>query len=620
MEKKELESIIGRIRRAEQERDSKYSAQWQDWERRYRSRTERQREGSNLFVPQTFMQCEVIKARVGESLFSSRPYVAALPRNEGDQQRAANVQTLLDWQMNDRMDLPRLISQQIVGSLVVYGTAVAYTGWKLRTRLLRQPKKVEEALLGGDGKPLLDQGGRALRYASSRVETKREVIYDDPMVSALSLYDFFIDPEAEQIEDARFLGHREYLSRSQLEDLEAQGGFRIDWEKLQSGDPEGRQHFGDPEDPGLYLLHHYWEDQRHVVILGRSQCALDEDNPFWHGEYPYDKCCFVSVPGEFYGIGVPEILAGLQDELNTSRNQRIDYNSMSLRRMWKLRKGCGLSNADLIWRQNGILQVENMDDVQEINLQSLPADAFANENSIKQDMQDATGCHDIIMGLAYSNETATTTMTRDNNASLRFKTVVNALVKDIMLPIARKFISMDRQFLREERAFRLLNQEDSGIFHLDPTDLGGDYDVIYCGSAVESLANREMNKNKALQAYSLALSDPAYQADDRARLALFRRVLEALDMTEAEQLLPRSRSGQSLPQAAETAGKGVAMQNSRDLLLRELVASPGAGDEAAEAKKAKPDAVETAGPGADPAELRAAAAVALLLAAAKKSG
>ena len=39
------------------------------------------------------------------------------------------------------------------------------------------------------------------------------------------------------------------------------------------------------------------------------------------------------------------------------------------------------------------------------------------------------------------------------------------------------------------------------------------------------MANRELNKERVLQAYSLALNDPAYQRDDEARLKLFRKVL-----------------------------------------------------------------------------------------------
>lgn len=115
----------------------------------------------------------------------------------------------------------------------------------------------------------------------------------------------------------------------------------------------------------------------------------------------YERC-YTSLPNEFYGIGIPRSVEYLQLELNTTRNQRIDYNSMALRRMWKLRKGCGLTPKDMIWRQNGILAVDNMDDIQEIQVADIPATAFANGSVIKQDMRDATGCHDIIMGLSGS--------------------------------------------------------------------------------------------------------------------------------------------------------------------------------------------------------------------------
>ena len=187
-----------------------------------------------------------------------------------------------------------------------------------------------------------------------------------------------------------------------------------------------------------------------------------------------------------------------------------------------------------------------MDDVMEINIQDIPATAFANESSIKQDMQDATGCHDILMGMSYANETATTTMTRDNNASLRFKAIISGIVRDLLVPIARKCASLDQQFLSEMRLLRLLG-EDAQISpdrrSIGPYDLTGEMDIIFCGSAVEPAASKQLNKEKTLQAYSLALADPAYQQDDAARLRLFRRVLEVLEIKDADSLLP----GAALP-------------------------------------------------------------------------
>ena len=527
MDKKDVARYLTRIADAEQWRDGRFGALWADCLRRYRSQPAGPREGSNLFVPHTFMQAEVIKARLEESLFSSRPYISTLPREGTDAERAAKVQLLLDWQLNDRMNLPRLVGEEIAGSMMIYGTGVAYTGWQVRTRRVKRGRY-------GSG----PGGGQGER----QVYEEEVVLYDDPVVANIPLTSFFVDPTAESIPGARFCGHSEYVTRAMLEEGQEQGKYAIDWDRLPALD-EKRE--GDDFETGeakeFYLLQHYWEDERRLVFLNRAQCICEEDNPFWHGMKPYDKCCYATAPGEFYGMGVPELLAGLQDELNTARNQRIDYNSLALRRMWKLRKGCGLTARDLLWRQNGVLQVENMDDVQEINIQSLPGDAFANESGIKQDMQDATGCHDIIMGLSYANETATTTMTRDNNASLRFKTVIRSLIQDLLLPIARKCVIMDQQFLDRGRAVRLLGAGAGELLDLSPQELLGDFDVIYCGTAIESMANKELNKEKLLQAYSLALADPAYQNDDLARMKLFRKVLAAMEISEGDELLPRVR-------------------------------------------------------------------------------
>jgi len=537
MEEKQVQRVLERIREAESWRDSNYRSLWEDCLRRYRSQVKQKREGSNLFVPHTFMQCEVIKARVNETLFATRPYLAVLPREGNDTVKAEKLQMLLDWQMNERMDLARLLGEEVVGNVIIYGTGITYTGWQVKTRRVTEAR-YEDRLLTDAA-----QAAWAAHFSlpqRSTVQTE-QVVWDDPVVVNIPLTDFYVDPKAQTVEEARFCGHKEPVTREMLADLEAQGKYCIDWDHLQTMDEAdaAADFFDSGDSKEMYLLHHYWEDDRHLVFLNRSQCICEEENPFWHGEKPYDKACYVPLEGSFYGMGIPELLAGLQDELNTCRNQRIDFNSMALRRMWKLRKGSGLTARDLLWRQNGVLQVENMDDIQEINTQNLPADAFANEAGVKQDMQDVTGCHDILMGVAYSGETATTTMTRDNNASLRFKSVVRCIIKDLLVPIARKCVAMDRQFLSAERAVRLLGEGGGDVLSVCPQDLCGEYDVIYCGAALETMANREVNKERALQAYSLALADPAYQRDDAARLKLFEKVLRGLGLADAEQLLPR---------------------------------------------------------------------------------
>lgn len=228
----------------------------------------------------------------------------------------------------------------------------------------------------------------------------------------------------------------------------------------------------------------YWEDDRHAVIINREQLALDEKNPFWHGMKPYDRCCYVPLSNEFYGMGIPEMLAGLQAELNTTRNMRLDYNAMAMRRMWKIRKGYGLTARDLVWRQNGVIELDDMEDIQEINVQELSYSAFTNEDVIKQDMRDTTGVHDIVMGLSEADETATTTATKDNNANLRFQHFIEAVVEQLLVPIAKKCLALDQQYLEESRIFRLLNEEMDELYQVDAFDIAGDYDTVSGDSTV----------------------------------------------------------------------------------------------------------------------------------------
>ena len=555
---KDFDTIKQRISTAESWRDNNYTEVWKKCLRQYRSRKNEAVTGrSNIFVPYTFMQVEVIKARIAESLFNSNPFITVLPREDNDVEMAEHVQSLLSWQFNDRMDIERLFSEHLLDDITIFGTTISYTGWLTRKRKTKRRGKVERELTYPDtGAVVMNEMGLPVSVQVAEVIEEDETVYDDPIVQKIDLFDFFTDPMSCNITDARYCGHREWLSKNAIQELEESAGWSVEnWDELSpdetvEGGKRIRADIGSGKDisqdesgskNGMYKVTHYWEDGRHVVIINDSVCALDEENPFWHGMKPYDKCCYVTLSGEFYGMGIPEILFDLQAELNTNRNQRIDYMSMALRRMWKLRRDCGLTARDLVWRQSGVIQVEDMDDVQEIAVQPLPASAFSHEDVVKQDMRDATGCHDIIMGLGYSaNETATTTMTKDNNASIRFKDVVKAVVQDLLIPIAKKCVSLDQQFLGEERLIRLSSsiEPSANLLVVSPDDLLGCYDVSYVGTAVDAMANRELNKQKVQETYSLAMSNPLVQQDPESQRALLRELLEANDIRNVDDILP----------------------------------------------------------------------------------
>lgn len=594
---KDLEKLIDRIHQAERWRDGNFKEDWRRWLRTYRSQPEQKREGSNIYVPYTFMIVETVKSRIANSIFANRPYLTMLPVGHGDSLRAEKIEKLMDWQMNERMGVERVYSNHLLSDLLVLGTAIQYTGWRKTLRAIKRLETIEYPL-EVDGVPINGVDGAPL-YITSRGPTKQNrVVYDDPEVKSIDLFDFYVDSNAENIEDARFCGHREYYSKKQLQALTKTAGWKIDWKKI-SGEEDslegGRtiraelqqkgQSAIEVEGNGLYLVHHYWEDERHAVIINESYCALDEENPFWHGVKPYDKCCYCTLPHEFYGIGIPEMVYGLQNELNTVRNQRIDYNSMALRRMWKVRRGSGLTPKDLVWRQNGIVQVNELDDVQEIQVADLPASAFTNEGIIKQDMQDTTGCRDVILGLSATNETATTTMTKDNNASLRFKDVVTAVISQLLVPLGKKCFELDQQFMTEEKVFRLMDSKADEIFVASPFDLDGEYDVMYSGTAVDPMANKELQKQRMIEVLNVIQNNPLYQNDPQALLAVLREFFKAEGFRDYDEMLPQMslRQSPSSSLAAENPGMagasiGGGMLNAANMLQGINDISTGGGD------------------------------------------
>lgn len=579
---RDLSQIISRIAQAEQWRDSNFKEDWRRWLRQYRSRPEQRREGSNIFVPYTFMVVETIKSRIVNSIFASRPYLTMLPVGAGDSARSEKVEKLIDWQMNERMNVERIYSGSLLSDLLILGTAIQYTGWRKTVRKVKRMETVSQPLFV-EGTPVFGNAGEQLQL-SARLPVQQEItVYDDPEVMSIDLFDFYVDSKAENIADARFCGHREYYSKKALQDLVKNAGWKIDWEKAGVEEEEAgsgkaiRIELNDKSlgeidagKNGMYLVHHYWENDRHMVIINNKYCALDEENPFWHGLKPYDKCCYCTLPHEFYGIGVPEMLYGLQSELNTVRNQRIDYNSMALRRMWKVRKGCGITPRDLIWRQNGIVQVNELDDVQEIQVADIPASAFTNESIIKQDMQDATGCRDVILGLAATNETATTTMTKDNNASIRFKDVVTAIIAQLLIPLGKKCLELDQQYMTEEKVFRLMDSRPMEIFSASPFELDGEYDVMYSGTAVDPIANKELQKQRMIEVLNVIQNNPLYQSNPQALTAVLREFFKAEGFRDYEEMLPQmamqpTLPGQPMVEGQSGASRGGGMLNAENM-------------------------------------------------------
>jgi hypothetical protein len=580
---KNLSKYINRIDYAEQKRDAYWRDKWLAWYKRYRNirdqiidpRTKKPRiDRSNISIPYGFTMVETVLPRLIETLFAARPYVSMKgmppgtsgmdPQQLMDMLRAKDkpwetaakkMETLIDYQMNVPMDIQDVFDDGLK-ILAIYGTTVSFTGWCYREKeiIRKERQTVMSGEFGQDGveMPLLEEDG--VTPVTDYVEvTESKKSYDDPEVAFLDLGLFYADPNGTNVDDARYCGHDVYKSKADLKEMEKEGLISVDWKRLPKdartnearnyrqtaiGLPTSDDQESNGHEDDLYQLTYYWEDDKRVLILNRKQIVAEGPNPYWHKSKPYDKEVYSKVPGEFYGIGIMEITEDLQDELNVERNQRIDYRSHSMRRMFKMRRGAEIDKNQLVWKQNGIIEVQKMDDVDVLAApDGALAGSFNQEQIIKQDIRDTVGAHDIVMGTGNSG-TATESMAKDNNASIRFKKVISSIEKKLLVRITRKMVQMNQQYIDDVRMLPLFDQDESEWPVITPEEIQGEFHLSPSGSSVEPMANKEAYKQRMVELYGMFRQDPFYQQFPGKRRNLMKIVYESFDITETDDLLP----------------------------------------------------------------------------------
>lgn len=572
-----LQKYITRIEAAENFRDRNYRDRWTRFYKMWRNVVDQLtddkgkpiKDRSNISIPYAFTMIETILPRLVETLFAGRPYVSikGIPLDfqhyheykdlKPWEDSACKMETLLDYQQNIVFDIQDIFHTGLKVA-ALYGTTVAYTGWKLQERDVTR-KELQPVMddtpdpVTGLKMPMMEMDGvtQVMDYNPVTVTVKE---YDDPEAEFLDLGLFFVDQNAKDIDDARFAGHVEYLSKRELDAMaESDPDMNIDWKKVPStsvknnarnfrmsaiGIPVGEDsNLTLDQDFDLYEVHHYWEDDKCVVILNRGYVAKESENPFWHKKKPYDKDVYTRVPHEFYGIGVIEMIEDLQLELNTERNQRIDYRSYSMRRMFKVLKTAEIDPKDLVWKQGGKIRVDDKDDVTVIDMPPMSGDSFNQESVIKADMRDATGSQDVVMG-GSSGGTATEAMRNDNNAAMRFKLIISSLEKRLLVNISRKMIQLNQQFIEDVRVLPKFDQPDQEWPEITPEEIQGEFHLTAAGSSVEPLANKEAFKQRMVELYGVASRDPFFQQFPIKRRNLLKKVFESFNITDVDDILP----------------------------------------------------------------------------------
>lgn len=510
-------------------------------------------DGSNLFIPYIFNIVENAFPKIVKSLFSVRPYIPFIPVNSNDAdsaRKADNMTKLVEWELDNKMK-GRLVYNDILRSVCMYGTAISKQTWKLEER----PVVKRAEVVGYQTDP---ETGLTVSVTSMQPFETTEITYDAPYMQNIELQDFFFDPYGKDIDDCEYCIHRYWLPMHKIIEMAENNQLDVPAEEIKKKlNPTGRTSSSSSYDKSQSIgmgakpnrsndveVLEYWTNSCKCIVLSRTMVALVTPNPYWHRRKPFTKWTCVPVSGEFYGIGIVEMCRQLQIELNTTRNQRIDNVSYALNRMYTILRTANIDTTQLKSRPNGFIEVDDHDDIKEMQVYEVKNSAYTEETVIKNDMDVTSGVYNYTRGEpADRRETATTASILAQAGNDRFESQVLQIGWGGFSESALQLAWLNRQYITVDTEIAVVgdNGQQSSIM-INQDDIDVDLQIIPAPSSLFSAANKQIKQNTIVQLSNILVNNPNVNQNE-----FLKRVFETFDFTDPEKLLANNNQTPEQP-------------------------------------------------------------------------
>lgn len=514
----------------------------------YRSyREEREDDKSNLFIPYVFGLVETVVPRIVDTIFSKRPFLKPLPNEPSDIEASEAMEVLLDYQLQKSRFQEKTIDWVKQGC--IYGKGYVKVFWDKQTE--KQVKKKQRTF--ANAIDFIKQAQiRGTDNISSYIEVEEEITkYEGANIELCDRLDIYLDPFAEDIENARYIiqkslkpvkhikdmiksGVYNEISDKKLEELEEStaGNDTEDFSVIQR-QTDIDQASNPQNSVGMVEILEYWEDNRVITIANEKILLRNEPNPFHHKKKPYVALIDTKVPKESDGIGEIEPNRYLQAELNTNRNQRIENVKYSINNAM-FYDAQAIEEEDIeIDKPNKKIGVRNRgqkslrDLVYPMPKPQVPSHAYTEEDIIKQDMQETSGVTKYVRGIQPSGSaTATEITSLQREANYRFKQKIRNAVIAIE-KVGEFYVALNQQFLDEQQYIRIsgdrekdlqfMQKQDFGdpalqgkelgysFLNVAPSDIAGNFDIRVSSSALEPLADKQVRRQQLLEFLQISM-------------------------------------------------------------------------------------------------------------------
>lgn len=201
-------------------------------------------------------------------------------------------------------------------------------------------------------------------FKDGEIEYKeREIVdYDDVYTRWVDNYSVFTDETAEDPKYGRDCIYREVkdFESFKREFMDKPGFIDVDKVTPASGVPKNAGFFkmaDDMDGSDVEIFYYTNRDEDIYGVLANNIVIRDGCIPNKHKELPIDKWTFYTIPGQQYGLGIPQIIYSIVEERRTGRNMAADRNKMGINKMFLVNDLFDLDEEELATRPHGLIKV-----------------------------------------------------------------------------------------------------------------------------------------------------------------------------------------------------------------------------------------------------------------------
>lgn len=480
---------------------------WIDNYRKYRgidpNLEQRRKENlSALFIPRSFEKVETITPRLVRSLLSERPWVRVRPRTvDHDYNRAAAMQTLLDYQFAEKMNFYKTL-EDVVRDSQIYGIAPVQMGWR---RKVRKRKRREMTRTQIEGNEIVRLGD---------VVSDEYVLYNGPWATAIDPFGFYWDSFATSMEDCDFIITQTFRNNRWIKEQFDQGVYKRNKNAaLQGSLPQGlpawlderRQITGWQNNwrsrSDLHEVLELWTPEWVITVIDRETVVRNEETPFWHGELPFAVATDTQLAQEFAGLGLILPMADLQEEINAKRNQRMDNVNLALNQAFTILNTSSLEEDQVRLSPGKLIPVDSHDELKPLEVGEPTRSGYEEEDRVDRDIQATTGVWDYSAGATpQRRETATGIVSLQTASDEKFRLKVNRLANDVLIPLYRQAAALNQQMLTATEYIGLMGPAGFPLVTpVNPEDIAGEFEFMFDGSTIDTVADRQFKLNQMIQ-------------------------------------------------------------------------------------------------------------------------